>query len=160
MLVGRVVGDEVDDDPQAQLARLAQHRVGVLEGAEHRVYAAEVADVVAAVGHRRGEPRRDPEPVDAEVGEVGELGPQAREVALAVAVPVGEAARIHLVHHGGAPPRAAGILTHGGTPSMQARADLTGWSAAPRSNRTPTGGPLRQLAGQLASMLVSVVSRS
>ena len=122
VLVGGVVGDEVDDDPQPERARLAQHRVGVVERAEHRVYAAEVADVVAPVRHRRGEPRRDPQPVDPEVGQVGEPGPQAGQVALAVTVPVGEAARVDLVHHCGAPPgfRRPGSLVECHSPNLVA----------------------------------------
>src|SRR5690606_6530329 len=63
-----------------------------------------VGDVVAAVGQRRRVPGVDPDGVDAEPGEVVELAAQAGDVAGAVTVPVGEAADVHLVDDGVAPP--------------------------------------------------------
>lgn len=50
--VGGVVGDDVDDHPQAQVMGGADQVVGVLEAAEERVDGAVVGDVVAAVGLR------------------------------------------------------------------------------------------------------------
>ncbi len=50
--VGGVVGDDVDDHPQAQVMGGADQVVGVLEGAEERVDGTVVGDVVAAVGLR------------------------------------------------------------------------------------------------------------
>ena len=79
------------------------------------VDAAVVADVVAAVGERRGVPGSDPQGVDAERLQVGEPGQQAGEVAVAVAVPVGEAARVHLVGDGLAPPWATHPRGHRAT---------------------------------------------
>ena len=67
VLVGGVVGHQVDDHPQAELVGLRDQRVGVGERAEERVDVAVVGDVVAVVVLRRGVERRDPERVDAEV---------------------------------------------------------------------------------------------
>lgn len=104
MLVGDVVGDDVDDDAQAEVGGFGDELLGLVEGAEGGVDGAVVGDVVAAVDHRGGVPGGEPDGVDAEVGEVGQSRPDAREVPGAVAVAVGETARIHLVDDGVAPP--------------------------------------------------------
>ena len=80
------------------------HGVEVGERAEDRVDVGVVGDVVAHVGHRRGEDRREPDRVDAEVGDVGQPLGDAGEVADAVAVRVLERPRIDLVDHRSAPP--------------------------------------------------------
>ena len=49
VLVGGVVGDEVDDDPDVAGVRLGEHRVEVVERAEDRVDVAVVGDVVAGI---------------------------------------------------------------------------------------------------------------
>src|SRR5690606_1605724 len=71
-----------------------------------------VGDVVAAVGHRGGVPGGEPERVDAEVPQVGQARADAREVAHAVAVGVGERADVHLVDDRVAPP--GGVVERGG----------------------------------------------
>ena len=73
-------------------------------GAEQRVDLAVVGHVVAGVGHRRGVPRVEPDRVDAQVGQVAEVRADAGQVADAVAVAVGETARVDLVDGGGPPP--------------------------------------------------------
>ena len=57
MLLGRVVGDEVDDDSQAQFVGPCHECVSVAESAEVRIDGTVVADVVAAIGQRGGVPR-------------------------------------------------------------------------------------------------------
>ena len=109
MLVGHVVGDDVDDRADAEGEGLGDQRLGFGERAERRVDGAVVGDVVAAVGERRGVPRVVPDGVDAEVAEVAEAGAHAGEVADAVAVGVGEAAHVELVDDGVAPPGALGF---------------------------------------------------
>src|SRR5690606_23227740 len=97
VLVGGVVGDDVDDHLQAEPVGLGDQRVEVVERAQARVDVARVGDVVAAVGELRGVERAQPEGVDTQRGEVGEARGDAGQVAQSVAVRVGEAARIHLV---------------------------------------------------------------
>ena len=104
-------------DPDAERVRLRDQRVGVGEGAEDGVDGAVVGDVVAGVGHRRRVPRVEPDRVDAEVGEIGQPGPDAGQVADPVAVAVGEAAHVELVDRGA---RHQAELGHGS--SMVARA--------------------------------------
>ena len=50
MLVGGVVGDQVDQHPDTAGVRLGDQPVGVVQGAEDRVDAGVVGDVVAEVG--------------------------------------------------------------------------------------------------------------
>ncbi len=110
VLVGGVVGHQVDDDAQVQLVGPGHQGVGVGQRAEQRVDVAVVGDVVAVVVLRRGVERRDPQRVDTQLGEVGEPRRDAGEVADAVAVAVGEAADVDLVDDGVPPPVVAGNL--------------------------------------------------
>ncbi len=104
MLVRGVVGDQVQDDPQAEAMDLGDEGLRLGEIAEEGGDVAVVGDVVAAVGERRRIPGRDPDRVDAEVGQVGESRPDALDVPDAVAVAVGEAADVDLVDDGVPPP--------------------------------------------------------
>ncbi len=104
VLVGGVVGDDVDDHLQPEPVRLADHRVEVVEGAQARIDVPRVGDVVAAVGELGGVERAQPQGVDAQRGEVGEAPGDAAQVPQSVTVGVGEAARVHLVDDGLPPP--------------------------------------------------------
>ena len=104
VLVREVVRDDVDDHLDAELVRLGDHRVGVGEGAEDGLDVAVVGDVVAGVLHGRGVPGADPDRVHAEGRQVGQPGPDAGDVADAVAVAVGVAARVDLVDDRRTPP--------------------------------------------------------
>ena len=112
VLVGRVVGDPVEDQLDAEGMGIGQEVVEVVERPEEGIDGTEVADVVAEVGHRRPVDRGEPQGVDAEPRQVVEPVADALEVAHAVAVGVGEAPRVDLVHDSGLPPG----LGHGGTP--------------------------------------------
>jgi hypothetical protein len=121
VLVGDVVRHDVDDGADAQLACLGDEFLRLGEGSEGRVDRPVVGDVVAAVLHRGQVPGVEPQGVDAEFGEVRKPGADAREVSGAVAVAVGEAADVHLVDDGGAPPVVApgrGGLSHGACLSL------------------------------------------
>ena len=104
VLVRGVAQHLVDDDPDAALMRVLDEPVEVVERAEDRVDLPVLADVVAEVLHRRLEERGDPDRIDAEAGDVVEPCDDAWQVADAIAIAVGEAARIDLVDHGAAPP--------------------------------------------------------
>ena len=64
VLVGGVVGHEVDDHLQAQLVRPFQQRVEVVDGTEDRVDVAVVGDVIAGIGLRGGVEGAEPDRVD------------------------------------------------------------------------------------------------
>ena len=108
VLVGGVVGHQVDDHAQAEAVRALEHRVEVGERAEQRVDVAVVGHVVAGVGLRGPVERREPHGVDAELGQVVQARGHAGQVADAVAGRVGERARVDLVDHGIPPPLAVG----------------------------------------------------
>ena len=97
VLVRGVVDDEVHHEPHAALVQRGDQLVEVGEGAEQRVDVLVVADVVAVVVHRRPVDRREPHHVDAELLQVVQAGQHAAQVAHAVPVGVGEAARVDLV---------------------------------------------------------------
>src|ERR687894_2930854 len=97
MPVGGVVGDDVDDHPDAGRVGRGDQDVEVVQGAQLGRDVAVVVHVVAAVGQRRGIERAEPDGVDPEVGEVADAGGDSGEIADAVTVAVGEAARINLV---------------------------------------------------------------
>jgi len=105
MLVGGVVGYQVDDESQPLLVCGGDQCVGVAELAEQRVHVAVVGHVVARVGLRRAEERREPQRVHAQLGQVWQPGGDAGQVTDAVTVGVGERARVDLVDHRLPPPR-------------------------------------------------------
>ena len=111
MLVGAVVRDPVEDDLDGARVALLDQLVEVVEGAEDRVDVAVVGDVVAEVGHRRGEDRRQPDRLDVQRLQVVEVRGDPREIPHPVAVGVGERAWIDLVDGAPLPP---GRLRHGG----------------------------------------------
>jgi hypothetical protein len=83
VLVGRVVGDEVDQQLHAPVVAGPQQAVEVVERPEHRVDVAVVGHVVAEVGHRGPVEGGEPEGVDAEPLQVIEALLDAGQVARA-----------------------------------------------------------------------------
>jgi hypothetical protein len=138
VLVGSVVGDEVEEQPQAALVARRDDPVEVVAAAEERVDVAVVLNVVAHVRHRGAVHRREPDGVRAEPRDVVEVGEESRQVADAIAVPVGEAARVHLVDDGQLPP----CVVHDCHMTQQIRTDHPHL-------------PRRRAAARLAAMLHS-----
>ncbi len=93
VLVGGVVDHEVEDQLDPARVGAGQQRVEVGEGAERRIDVAVVGDVVAGVVLRRRIDGGEPDHVNAEGGDVVEPRRDAGQVADAVPVGVGEAAR-------------------------------------------------------------------
>jgi hypothetical protein len=136
VLVGAVVDDQIHDQLHAPGVHAGQQLVERRQVPEHRVDVGVVADVVPVVVLRRRVDRRQPQHIHAQAGEVVEVGDDATQVAHAVAVGVGEASGIDLVHHGALPPkiRHGSSVTRGrgpkpGKPARAARHGhiLTGW---------------------------------
>src|SRR5262249_49700019 len=110
MLVRGVVRNPVEEDAELPLVRLGDQRIEVGERAEQRVDVPVIGHVVAEVPHRRAEDRRGPDRVHAEPDGMIEPAPDAVQVADAVAVRVGERARIYLVDDAGLPPPHATMM--------------------------------------------------
>jgi hypothetical protein len=110
MLIGRVRQHLVDHHLQPQRMRAVDQAAEVAQRAEHRIDRGVVGDVVAEVLHRALEERRQPHRVDAEPGHVLEARSDAGQIADAVGVAVGKAARIDLVDDAAAPPVAVRAL--------------------------------------------------
>ena len=108
VLVGGVVGHEVDDHPDAAGVGGCQHLVEVGQRAEQRVDVAVVGHVVAGVALRARHERAEPDRVDAELLQGVEAARDARQVADAVARRVREGAGVDLVDDGAAPPLGTG----------------------------------------------------
>ena len=86
MLVGAVVRDPVEHELDAARVAVRDQLVEVRERAEDRVDVAVVGDVVAEVGHRRGEDRRQPDRLDRERLQVVEVRVMPFEIPDPVAV--------------------------------------------------------------------------
>ena len=116
MFVRRVAENFVDDDSSARAhARPFKQRVEIGQRAVVGMNAFIVRDVIAPVAVGRGMDRRQPDRIDAQLRDVIELGDQAGEIALPVAIAVAEAADIDLIDRR---PRA----TRASRPSHLARA--------------------------------------
>ncbi|GAA2230808.1 hypothetical protein GCM10010232_16490 [Streptomyces amakusaensis] len=135
---GDVVGHEVDEGAQTQLAGRADQPLGLVQGAEVGVDAAVVRHVVAAVGHRGGIPGGEPQSVHPQPGQIRQPVQDTGEIAGAVAVPVGETARVDLVDDGVAPPVGPG---RGGVRHRHGRHDRR-----PGSGSAEYGVPARSTA--------------
>jgi hypothetical protein len=109
VVAGRVVHDQVGDDPDPALVRGVDERLDVLDRPVVGMDGVEVGDVVAAVAQRRLEHGQQPDAVDAQPLQVVELLGQPAEVPGAVAVAVEEPAQVDLVEDGGLVPVGLGL---------------------------------------------------
>ena len=116
VLIGGVIRHDVEQHPDSQLVRFGDQCLRLCQSAVSGFDLAIVGDVIAGVGHRRRIPGVDPDRVDTQLRQVRQTAPQPCDIADAVAVSVGEAADVDLVHDGGLPPR--GIGGGHGTPSV------------------------------------------
>ena len=102
--VRRVVQDHVEDDLHPARVHRRDELTAVVHRAVLRRDGVVVAHVVAEVGLRALEERRQPERLDAQVLQVVELAQDAAQIADAVAAVVGEGARVDLVGRRALPP--------------------------------------------------------
>ena len=117
-----MVRNEVEDHADVATGRLGDELVGIGEGAQRRVDADVVGDVVTPVGIRRDHDRIEPDRVDTEILEMIEPRGNPSEVPHAVVVRVHVRTRVDLIQHAIAPPRAPGpVLGHlGHAPKLSA----------------------------------------
>ncbi len=104
VVVRGVVRHDVHHHPDAVGVQLRDELVHVGQGPQPRVDVAVVGDVIASVGEGRGVEGTEPDGIHPQFRQVRNARGDTGDVAQSVAVGVGEAARIDLVHHGLAPP--------------------------------------------------------
>ena len=97
MLVGRVIDDELGDDPDLAPLRFLDEAVEVLQRSVGGVNVLVVGDVVAVVLERRRIEGQQPERIDAEPLEIRELAGQARKIADTVGRTVDKGPHMRLV---------------------------------------------------------------
>ena len=100
MLIGRVVEDNVDDDAHAAAMGVGDQTVEIGECPERRINGLVIRHVISEVDLRGRVERRDPQRVDAEIGQVGQPGLDARKIADAIAIGVVKAADVDFVKDG------------------------------------------------------------
>ncbi len=140
VLAGGVVGHQVDDHLDAERVRRRHHGVEVGERAEPGVDVAVVGDVVAVVVLGRGVEGRDPDGVDAQLGEVGQPRRDAAQVAEPVAVGVGEGADVDLVADRVLPPLWIVQIRHVRNPLMRLNRTSRGRPQSRHARRAPRCG--------------------
>ena len=106
VLVRTVREDLVDQHLEAESVRARDQRVEILERAEDRIDPAIIGHVIAEILHRRREEGREPDRIDAEIRDMVELRGNPRQIADAIAVRIGKAARIDLIDACALPPGA------------------------------------------------------
>ena len=104
VLIRGVVGHQVHHHADAQAVRRVDQLIGILQRAEERIDVPIVGHVISRVVLRGAVERGEPDRVHAQLRQVVQAGGDAGQVAHAVAVAVGEGARIDLVDHRMTPP--------------------------------------------------------
>ena len=104
VLVRCVRKNQIGDDLEAEGVGARDQAIEIGQGPEHGIDVAIVCHVVAEVLHGRGEEWAKPDGVDAERGDIVEVPGNAGQIPDAVAVRIGEAARIDLIDNRPAPP--------------------------------------------------------
>ena len=104
MLVGRMVRHKIQNHLEAAAMDFFEQAIEVFHGAEDRIDAAIIGDIVSKIGHRRRIDRRDPDGVDAKLHQIVEPLQDPVQIANAVAIAVLKRARVDLVDDAVLPP--------------------------------------------------------
>src|SRR5688572_17453604 len=99
-----MVEDKIDDDANAAVMCAFQEALKVIERAILGSNVGIVRDIIIYIELRRWEMRRQPDCVNAEVSEVIQTLGHADEIADAITIAVGKAARVDLIEHRRLPP--------------------------------------------------------
>ncbi|ENN87987.1 hypothetical protein RHSP_50349 [Rhizobium freirei PRF 81] len=104
MPIRGVRNDLIDDDLEPQLVRCRHHLAEIGKRAENRIDIAIIGDVIAHIGHRRSEERRQPDRIDSERGNVRQASGNPLYVAEPVGIRVLKRPRVDLIDYRPAPP--------------------------------------------------------
>src|ERR1051325_2215 len=108
MLIGSMVGNEIQDQLDFPRMRFPNQEIEVVQSAEQRMNPDVIRHIVAEVLHRRRIDRREPNRIDAEPAQIIEPCDQATQIAHAVAIAVHERAWVDLVDNAALPPQIGG----------------------------------------------------
>ena len=112
MLVGAVVEHQVHHDADAPLLTLGDQLPHVLHGAEHRVDGPVIGDIIPVVHLGRGKHGREPNEVNAQLGQVVQPLDDSPQVSGAAAGGVLKALGVNLVDDDGTPPVSFCLIKH------------------------------------------------
>src|SRR5437868_9383928 len=104
MLVGGMVGHEIEKEFQSPLVRGREQLVELVDSAELRIDVGVVGNVIAKIGHRRAKDRRHPDRINSKLYEVAKPAKHAGQIADPVSVGILERPRIDLIYDSGLPP--------------------------------------------------------
>src|SRR3569833_573062 len=104
MMVGGVVGNEVEDQAKSTAMCLLKQSIEVFHGAEDRIDTAVVGNIVSEVGHGGGIDRRDPDGVDAKLNQIVKTIVDSVQITDAITITVLKRSRVDLVNDGVLPP--------------------------------------------------------
>ena len=113
MLIGGMVGHEIEDDSEPSGMRGVCQRLEVGHRAEQRIDPCVIGDVITEIGHRRGKDRRQPNRVNAERLQIGQPPDDPPEIADPVGIGVLKRARIDLVENAVPPPQFVALIHFG-----------------------------------------------
>ena len=108
--------DLIDQDFQAERMGAGDQRVEIGKRAKDRIDIAIIGNIIPEIAHRAGEEGGEPDGIDTEAGNIIEPRGDAGQIADAVVVRIGEAARIDLIDDRALPPWMGGgwLWTQGG----------------------------------------------
>ena len=104
MLVRSVCKNQIGDDLEAEGVGAFNQAIEIGQGSEYGIDVAIVCHVIAEILHGRGEEGAQPHGVYAERGDMIQVPGNAGQIPDAVAVRIGETARIDLIDHSTTPP--------------------------------------------------------
>ncbi len=105
MLVGRMIGNEIEQQLEPAGVDRRKQPVEAGEITKDWIDAAIVSDVVSEIRHGRGINRRQPDRIDAKVGEIIQPRLDSGKVAHAIRIAILKRSGVDLIDHPALPPR-------------------------------------------------------
>jgi hypothetical protein len=100
-----MVRDEIQDHFDAAAMCLGDQPIEVVHVTEDRIDIDVIGDIVAKVGHRRSEDRRNPDRIDAEVDQIGQPAGDSVQISHSIVIAILKRPRVDLINDSGFPPR-------------------------------------------------------
>jgi hypothetical protein len=113
MPVRRMVRNQIEDELETVFVRGADECIEIGHGAEQRIDAGIIRNVVTEIGHRGRKDRRQPDRVNSEALQIGQPADNPGDIADPVGIGILERARIDLVENAVPPPGFAALLHFG-----------------------------------------------